>query len=123
MAAFRRNETDPTRVVSVEPIFRAADVQRAVDHYQRLGFTASFHDAGYAFAHRDDLTIDLAGVEDGATVGACTIYMHVDDADALAAEWEAAGIVLVGPQNFDYGKREGLHTDPDGNTIRFGSPL
>jgi hypothetical protein len=28
-----------------------------------------------------------------------------------------------GAQDFDYGKREGSHTDPDGNLIRFGSPL
>jgi hypothetical protein len=28
-----------------------------------------------------------------------------------------------GPQDEDYGKREGWITDPDGNVIRFGSPL
>jgi hypothetical protein len=28
----------------------------------------------------------------------------------------------VGPADYDYGKREGSHTDPDGNLIRFGSP-
>jgi hypothetical protein len=30
---------------------------------------------------------------------------------------------VVGPEDFDYGKREGFHTDLDGNRIRFGSPL
>ena len=34
---------------------------------------------------------------------------------------QAAG--LVEPQDFDYGKHEGSHSDPDGNLIRFGSPL
>ena len=28
-----------------------------------------------------------------------------------------------GPRDEDYGKREGSVTDPDGNVIRFGSPI
>jgi hypothetical protein len=28
-----------------------------------------------------------------------------------------------GPQDQDYGKREGWIADPDGNVIRFGSPI
>jgi hypothetical protein len=28
-----------------------------------------------------------------------------------------------GPRDEDYGKREGSVADPDGNVIRFGSPL
>jgi uncharacterized glyoxalase superfamily protein PhnB len=49
--------------------------------------------------------------------------VHVDDADALAAEWLAAGVEVGGPVDYDYGKREGRHTDPEGNLIRFGSPI
>jgi hypothetical protein len=30
---------------------------------------------------------------------------------------------VVGPDDYDYGKREGSHVDPDGNLLRFGSPL
>ncbi len=110
------------RVVGVEPIFSVADVARAVDHYERLGFTSSYHDATYAFAHRDRLTIHLTQIDQGeARPG--SIYMHVDDADQLANAWRLAGVEVTGPTDFDYGKREGSHTDPDGNRIRFGSPL
>jgi protein-S-isoprenylcysteine O-methyltransferase Ste14 len=112
------------RVVSVEPIFVVSDVARAVAHYEQLGFSASRHDEGYAFAHRNELTIHLAGP--GAfpeRVGRGTIYMHVDDADALAEEWRGAGVDFVEPQDLEWGKREGSHKDPDGNLIRFGSPL
>jgi catechol 2,3-dioxygenase-like lactoylglutathione lyase family enzyme len=112
------------RVVSVEPIFVVSDVARAVTHFVQLGFTASHHDEGYAFAHRNEQTIHLAGSGVGPErVGRGSIYMHVDDADALADEWRSAGIEFVEPQDFDYGKREGSHRDPDGNLIRFGSPL
>jgi hypothetical protein len=27
------------------------------------------------------------------------------------------------PEDFDYGKHEGFHIGPDGNKLRFGSPL
>ena len=112
------------RVVGVEPIFVVSDVPRAVAHYEQLGFSTSHHDEGYAFAHRDQLTIHLAGPgADPERVGGGSIYLHVDDADALAEEWRGAGVDLVEPQDYEYGKREGSRVDPDGNLIRFGSPL
>jgi uncharacterized glyoxalase superfamily protein PhnB len=46
-----------------------------------------------------------------------------DDADALAEEWTGAGVDFVAPRDVEWGKREGSHEDPDGNLIRFGSPL
>jgi catechol 2,3-dioxygenase-like lactoylglutathione lyase family enzyme len=111
----------PVRIVNDEPIFFVADVARAEDHYAKLGFTTDEHDDSYAFAHRDDLTIHLARADGRPTAG--RLYLHVTDAEALAADWRRAGLTVVGPDDFDYGKREGTHTDPDGNLIRFGSPI
>lgn len=110
-------------IAGYDPAFRVADIERAVDHYQRLGFRASHHDETYAFAHRGDLTIHLARADDPATAGSGVLYLHVDDADQLAAEWRKAGVAVTGPEDYAYGKREGSHVDPDGNKIRFGSPL
>ena len=51
-------------------------------------------------------------------------YLYVLDADALYQEWSRPGIggctMPAGPT--PYKLREGSHTDPDGNLIRFGSP-
>ena len=67
------------RVVEHQPIFFVADVPRAVAHYELLGFKTSIHDESYAFAHRDDLTIHLAGAEDNPAVpGGGSLYIHVD---------------------------------------------
>jgi len=111
-------------LVGVEPIFVVADVPRAVAHYERLGFTTSHHDSTYAFAHWDDLTIHLAGAEGNPNqAGGGSLYIHVNDADALAESWRNAGLDVLGPDDYEYGKREGSHRDPDGNLIRFGSPL
>jgi uncharacterized glyoxalase superfamily protein PhnB len=111
------------RLAGFEPIFTVTEGRRAVDHYQRLGFTTSYHDQTYAFTHRDNLTIHLALADSSVPAGSGALYLHVDDADQLADDWRKAGLQVVGPEDFDYGKREGWHADPDGNKIRFGSPL
>ncbi|HEY3723825.1 MAG TPA: VOC family protein [Acidimicrobiia bacterium] len=105
-----------------DPIFNVRDVERAVDHYQRLGFTTDYHDATYAFARWGNLSIHLAQADEPDAHATSALYIHVDDADDVAAEWRKAGMDVVGPENQDYGKREGRHVDPDGNLIRFGGP-
>jgi hypothetical protein len=111
-------------VSGYEPIFRVRDVVLATEHYATMGFDIDFHDATYAFAHRDrDLTIHLTLPEGDEVPGTGVLYIHCDDARQLAAEWRRAGLEVVGPEDFDYGKREGSHLDPDGNLIRFGSPI
>jgi uncharacterized glyoxalase superfamily protein PhnB len=101
-----------------------SDVQQSVGFYEQLGFEASFHDETYAFAHRElDLTVHLARAEQGSLPGYSSLYLHCQNADRVAEEWRSAGVSVTGPADQDYGKREGSVTDPDGNTIRFGSPL
>jgi hypothetical protein len=114
---------DTWKIVGVEPVFLVADAQRAKAHYALMGFTTSEHDEHYVFAERGRLVIHLAEPDPEETPGAGCVYMHVDDADVVAGEWRGAGLDVVGPEDYDYGKREGSHADPDGNRIRFGSPL
>jgi uncharacterized glyoxalase superfamily protein PhnB len=111
-------------VTGIEPIFKVADVTRSVAWFERAGFEVSFHDDTYAFAHRDrDLTIHLAQALEGEPPGHAALYIHCQAADRVADEWRQAGIEVDGPRDEDYGKREGSITDPDGNVIRFGSPI
>lgn len=111
-------------VTGFEPIFKVADVARSVSWYGRAGFDVAFHDDTYAFAHRDrDMTIHLAHADGDEIAGSGALYVHCQDADRVAEEWTLAGIEVDGPRDEDYGKREGSVTDPDGNLIRFGSPL
>ena len=111
-------------VTGFEPIFKVADVARSVAWFERAGFEVSFHDETYAFAHRDrDLTIHLAQTGGDDPPGQCSLYIHCQAADRVATDCRQAGIEVDGPRNEDYGKREGSITDPDGNVIRFGSPI
>jgi len=50
-------------------------------------------------------------------------YLFVDDADVLAEEWRSAGVEVHSPQDTEWGQHEGAVVDPDGNVIRFGSPM
>lgn len=61
---------------------------------------------------------------DGLTTSV-RVYLHVDDADALHAQWAVAdlGGQLHPLSATDYGLREAAYADPDGNLLRFGSPL
>jgi uncharacterized glyoxalase superfamily protein PhnB len=52
-----------------------------------------------------------------------TAYLFVEDADALAEAWLAAGGDVRQPQDTEWGQHEGVLVDPDGNVIRFGSPM
>jgi uncharacterized glyoxalase superfamily protein PhnB len=111
-------------VTGFEPIFRVADVARSAAWFERAGFEVTFHDAPSAFAHRDrDLTVHLAQAGRDEAAGHGALYLHCQEADRVAKAWRQAGIEVDGPRDEDYGKREGSVTDPDGNVIRFGSPI
>jgi DNA-binding MarR family transcriptional regulator len=126
------------------PIFPVRDVPAALAHYAALGFRTESYDAGYGFASRDGVELHLTGRDDydhhhedeqdpgheqhdhhesGHEHEGGRAYLFVRDADALYEEWSTAGI---GGQTWPvelkpWKVREGSHTDPDGNVIRFGS--
>jgi uncharacterized glyoxalase superfamily protein PhnB len=50
-------------------------------------------------------------------------YLWVDDADAVALAWRAAGAEVQMPQDTGWNQHEGEAVDPDGNVLRFGSPM
>jgi DNA-binding MarR family transcriptional regulator/catechol 2,3-dioxygenase-like lactoylglutathione lyase family enzyme len=109
------------------PIFPVRDITAALAHYASLGFVTVAYEGGadYGFADRDGVGLHFAldPGHDSARGGGAS-YLYVRDADALFDEWSKPGIGgvtrPVGPM--PYGLREGSHTDPDGNLIRFGSP-
>lgn len=110
------------------PIFPVRDLAAALAHYSALGFDASAHADGdeYGFADREGIGLHLAADPDHDPAhNAASAYLYVRDADALYEQWIRPGIggrtrpVEATPYKF----REGSHTDPDGNLIRFGSPV
>jgi predicted enzyme related to lactoylglutathione lyase len=110
----------------VAPIFPVSDLTAALAYYRGLGFDARpWRGGGYGYVTFDDAEIHL-GVEpdlDKRAGGRATAYLFVDDADALARTWVAAGGDVRLPEDTEWGRHEGALIDPDGNVIRFGSPM
>lgn len=110
-------------VTAHDPVFVVADMERAADHYRKLGFEVSYHDDNYAFAEHGALNLHLELAEaNGPGPGSGVLYIHCLDADDVVEAWRKAGIDITDPENKPWGKLEGEHVDPDGNIIRFGSP-
>jgi uncharacterized protein len=104
---------------------------RTAEHYRRLGFTfatpgsGTVTDAGFAIATRDGIELHFAlkREHDPATT-ATWVYIGVEDADQISAEFDAAGAGQGRvPRDTDYKMRELAHIDPDGNLLLFGSPM
>ena len=112
---------------SFSPVFAVRDLTAALAHYRSLGFKTLAYEEGddYGFANRDGTGLHLAADPDHDRARGASTYLYVADADALYAEWTGPGI---GGQTHPvhptaYQLREGSHVDPDGNVIRFGSPV
>jgi uncharacterized glyoxalase superfamily protein PhnB len=115
----------------VAPVLPVRDVSAALAHYRKLGFEADAYQAStvkpvYGFLKRDGVHLHLTRVDDldpMRSTSAC--YLYVDDANALFAEWDAAGVKgrLVAPEDTPYGLGEFAHVDPDGNLLRVGSEM
>jgi predicted enzyme related to lactoylglutathione lyase len=114
-----------TTIKRVAPIFPVRDLKVSLDHYQRLGFAVrEYEGGGYGFVSRDRVEIHLGISSNGSLPGTGhSAYLWVDDADALANEWLAAGAEVRMPEDTEWGQHEGAIEDPDGNVLRFGSPM
>jgi len=115
------------RPTAVHPILPVADVAKACAHYEALGFRAQNWDDGadYAFVARGDVELHLTHRPTSyyPADGIAVIYLDVDDADALYAEWADQPGETQHPHDMPWGMHEGVHIDPDGNVIRFGHPI
>ncbi len=132
MAGQRTYDIPLGRLFSVAPGIPTTDLARTVEHYQRLGFTFSVPgsaapaaEASFAMAERDGVSLHFALKPDHDPSRTATwVYISVEDADELSAEFNASGAGQGrSPRDTDYKMRELAHIDPDGNLLLFGSPL
>ncbi len=132
MTENRKNYEVPLgRVLRVAPGLPTTDMARTIEHYRGLGFvfraagSESAADAGFTIAERDGIELHFAVKRDHDPARTATwIYLGVEDADQIAAEFAAAGVkVSRPPHDTDYRMRELAYIDPDGNLLLFGSRL
>jgi hypothetical protein len=116
-------DTAPS-VTGMAAVLPVRELDAALEHYGKLGFRVNPYDRGYGYAVRGRADLHLNVHRDlDPRQNPSSVYLYVDDADALFAEWRAAGIEgqFFEPHDAEYGLREGAHIDRDGNLLRFGS--
>jgi uncharacterized glyoxalase superfamily protein PhnB len=93
-----------------------------------LGFDVVERHGGYLVTHAHGVEIHFRHAPDNdprptttAHRDAPLVFIHVHDAAAFWQRLMGEGIDGVGPvQDMDYGLREFVITDPDGNRVRIG---
>ena len=104
--------------------FRVSDVDTSMKFYtEALGFTERFRFGDYAGIEHGDVQIHLVGprVPSERIVGQGSIYIFCDDVDAYHAEITANGAdAPIPPKDYEYGMRDFVFRDPDGNLLCFG---
>lgn len=113
---------------SVSPVVPVRDLDVALERYRRLGFDVHAYPGPerYGYASRGGVSLHLSEWDehDPARTGA-NLYLYVGDADAVHAEWRAAGVEgrFIAPYDTPYQLREFAFVDADGTAHRVGSPL
>ncbi|MDF1633762.1 VOC family protein [Mycoplana sp. MJR14] len=120
--------------LAVEPQLYVTAIEAACDYYgERLGFTVAFvygDPPYYAQVYRDGVQLHLRQVDRSPFAAdfraseedALSATIIVEDAAALAAEFEAAGASFHQPlRTEEWGTKTIIVADPDGNLIAFAS--
>jgi uncharacterized glyoxalase superfamily protein PhnB len=114
----------------VVPIVKVSDIKSALDFYcTGLGFAKDFeYSVSASGPHHAGLSLDGNHLHistfPGDGVAGTATYCYVDDIDAMHAAFQARGVKAeMEPTNQDWGMREVYIRDPDGNKLRFGSPV
>ena len=100
----KTSEVPLGRVLGVAPGLLTTDMARTVEHYRGLGFvfrvrsgSAPAAEAGFAIAERDGIELHFAVKRDHEPARTATwVYLAVEDADEIAAEFAAAGVEVAG---------------------------
>jgi catechol 2,3-dioxygenase-like lactoylglutathione lyase family enzyme len=115
---------------SAIPILPSHDLERTIAFWATVGFEVVERFDGYLLTHANGVELhfaaDVAGdrSEGEASWQPGQAFVHVKDALVLWKRLRSADVPGLGPvEEQDYGLREFVVIDPDGNRVRFGSPL
>lgn len=107
-------------------VFQVADLDAALRYYvDVLGFTVDFRFGAYAGIVLGDVCVHLCGhAFHQRPVGGGTVCIFCDEVDAYFAEITSRGAnTKTEPRDYDYGMRDFMVVDPDGNHLSFGCPV
>ena len=116
------------RCTAAIPVIHVSSSEVATTFFQSLGFeqTSVYRvdqskvDPAYMLFKRDGAEVH---VHSFAGVSGVSVYVWVEDLDAIHREFVAKGLAVIGPFDQTWGTRELSVRDSDGNTYCFGQRL
>jgi catechol 2,3-dioxygenase-like lactoylglutathione lyase family enzyme len=103
------------------PILPVQDLARTEAFYLLLGFTVTLRHPDYLIMQAGPAEIHF-GREEAPVPASC--YLDTPDAGRIWKQLRSNDIQGLSPvEDHDYGMREFVITDPDGNRLRVGSPI
>lgn len=121
--------------MSIHPTFHYRDARAAMDFLERaFGFERkAVYDGDDGSVQHAELRLgdglimlgdkaDTPFAKIAPPPGSGSVYVAVDDVDALHERAKAAGAeIVIGPLDTDYGSRDFTARDPEGNLWSFGT--
>ncbi|MBO4204771.1 VOC family protein [Micromonospora aurantiaca (nom. illeg.)] len=103
------------------PILPSGDLDRTAAFWTRIGFIETDRYPGYLLLNSGDAELHFSQPDGAVSPGEC--FVHIGDARQLWKRLKEEAVDGIGPiTDTDYGLREFIAADPDGNRVRFGSP-
>lgn len=108
----------------VAPAFAAKDFDGLVKFYlEVLGFEASYKTEVYAVLVRDDVMLHFYPERDGTVGGNNSAYFFVEGVDEIFDGVKDRATIVHPISDQDYGLRDFLMADPEGNKIGIAQRL
>jgi uncharacterized glyoxalase superfamily protein PhnB len=115
--------TDNPAFLTVSPRIVVHDIEQALAFYERLGFQTSFYDEHFAFARRDEVTLQLQYFSSDPPRGHSVCWVEVTNSEALYQQCLPTGAVCAPLAAKPWGFKEFCVRDPSGNLILFDERL
>ncbi len=114
------------KITGTATMFPVSDLDASLRFFTgALGFSEDFRFGNCAGVKRDDCCIHLSayGNPNTGTPGSACIYIFCDEVDNYFAEIKQHGVSTdAPPKDYEYGMRDFVARDLDGNQLSFGTP-
>lgn len=114
------------KITGAATMFPVSDLDASLRFFTEvLGFSEDFRFGKYAGIKKDECCIHLSayGNPNTGTPGSACIYIFCDEVDQFYTEIAKRGAATDSPpKDYEYGMRDFIARDPDGNQISFGTP-